>query len=222
MGQLTITLPDDLEAEVREQVNIGNYGSVSDYVRDALRNSSVSKEPTYWRRLELALMLDNNRLLHKLNGDSWGHEPLLEGLQSGYPSAYQDMDEIVSRNPLTHQESEAVYEVLGMYERLQLSVRESKDDDLIKRVEFEGFDGNYEPRLLGFVRFLVQNQQFAHVKPLDKTPSLNSHGGPNMEVYQRMLEVYRPIKASKPFGKYMLTIDEVKKVIAGRIHPENR
>lgn len=221
MGQLTITLPDDLENEVREQVYNGNYGSVSDYVRDALRTSSASKEPTYWRRVELYLQLDNNRLLRKLADEDFGHEWLLEGIQSGYPSTYSHMDEIVSDNPLSLEQTQFVYDVLAMYERMQISVKDVDDKKLQEDVEFDGFDGNNEPRLLGFVHFLVRQQSYAHVRPLDKIPNYKSHM-PMIDVYQRMLEVYNPIKVRKPFGTYKFTLDEVKQILAGRIHPDHR
>lgn len=220
MGQLTITLPDELEAEVREHVARKGYGGVSDFVRDAVRDRLQGLP--YWQRFMAAVTLENNKLLRGLNRPelAWDSENLLVGLQRGYSSEYQDAEHIVATNGLNEEETEFVFDVLHMYDRLQVAVKKAGDAELAEKVLFEGFDGNGDIHKVMFVEFLVNSGRFDFVKPLDTQPSLNSHAPVN-EVYARMLEVFKPLERAKGLGR-TLSVDDVRAVLAARVHPENR
>lgn len=58
MGQMTITLPDELVERVKLQTRKSQYGSYSDFIRDAIRDKLNDGSDTM-----LELMQDNNALL---------------------------------------------------------------------------------------------------------------------------------------------------------------
>lgn len=225
MGQFTITLPDNLEREVREAVLNGDYGSVSDFIRDAIR-LELSQKPRYWERTGLVLSLENNIMLKKLVGDpDLEHNELLDALRKGYTSEYYGAEEIARRDELDAEGTQFVIDVLNMYSSLQYAANVHNMDDEIKDdVIFPGFDGNAGDGYLGYANFLVDNGSFTNVKPLDVTPHLNSHTMVN-EIYERMLSAYKPIFRSKIHGSprdLVLTPEEVKRILNEQIHPENR
>src|SRR3990167_8367382 len=156
------------------------YGGVSDFVRDAVRERLDGQ--SYWQRFTAAVVLENNKLLKTAAGENWSDEELLIGLQQGYVSEYSNSEHIVSADGLDEEETQFVFDVLHMYDRLQLAVKKVSNKELEKEVLFEGFDGNGDIKKLLFVKFLVENGKFDFVKPLDKQPSLNSHSPVN-EIY---------------------------------------
>ena len=224
MAQLTITLPDELEEEVRKNVRKDGYGSVSDFVRDAIKGQ-LSYRPSYWERFIASHVLENNKILKKLSDDSnWGGEELLSALQDGYSSRYSDAEYLVRYDELSPEDAHFVEDVLEMYGQLQHSynLHGKGNKKLEHKVLFEGFDGNAGDGYLGYTNFLVDNGRFAYVKPLDKTPHLNSHSSVNA-MYRRMLDEYKTIKNSRPsYEALVLSLDELKRVLDARIHPENR
>jgi len=223
MGQLTITLPSDLEREIRETVGSQGYGSISDFARDAIKEK-LTQRPKYWERVILTLALENNKLLRTIADDSSleGSE-LLSALQNGYATNYFDIENIARRDELPKEGAEFVMDTLGMYGELQRSVDVHKlSKEIADQTLFEGFDGNAGDGYLGYANFLVDNGRFSYVKPLDKTPHLNSHSQVN-DLYRRMLEEYKNIKGSKPLCAYeVLTRLEVERILGAQIHPENR
>lgn len=224
MGQLTITLPDELEQEVRGAVISGDYGSVSDFIRDAIR-LELSQKPRYWDRVGLVLSLENNLMLKKLV-DERTLEPneLLEALRSGYASDYYDIENIAAHDELDTDGAQFVRDVLDMHTALQYAADIHKMSKKMKdEVLFRGFDGNAGDGYLGYVSFLVDNGNYTYVKPLDKIPHLNSHMQIN-DIYERMLSAYKAIRKAKGYSPphNVLTADEVQQIIGEQIHPENR
>lgn len=225
MGQITITLPDHLEREVRQAVSDGNHGGVSDFVRDAIKNE-LSGRPTYWERFMIVHLLENNKMLKKLTDDNDEPDPeLLESFRRGYASKYAEAESIVSHGELTRGDTDFVYTVLEMYATLQAGFDASGSDDekLAKKVIFEGFDGNAGDGYLGFTNFLVDNGRFTYVRPLDKVAHLNSHSQVN-PMYRRMVREYEAIRDKKrdDFDMKPWSLEEVKRVIAAQIHPDYR
>lgn len=225
MAQLTITLPDNLEQEVRNAVMTGDYGSISDFIRDAIR-LELSQKPRYWERASLVLSLENNLLLKALvDRAKPENNELLEALRRGYSSDYYGIEDIAHRDELSPEGAQFVIDVLNMYSALQYAADIHNLSDKIKEeVVFRGFDGNAGDGYLGYTNFLVDNGSFTNIKPLDKSPHLNSHSMVN-EIYERMLSAYKPIFKSKIHGSprdLVLTPGEVKRILDEQIHPENR
>lgn len=224
MGQLTITLPDSLEQEVRDAVTTGDYGSVSDFIRDAIR-LELSQKPRYWERVALVLSLENNLMLKEMvDENKLEKNELLQALRKGYSSDYYDAEYIASHDELDPEGARFVIDVLDMHSALQHAAEVHNMSDEIKEdVIFRGFDGNAGDGYLGYVNFLVDNGSYTYVKPLDKIPHLNSHMMVN-EIYERMLSAYKPIRKAKVYSarNQTLTADEVKQIVDEQIHPENR
>lgn len=225
MGQLTVTLPDDLEKEIRQKVRQGKYGSVSDFARDAFKDE-LSNRPTFWERFIAVHVLENNKLVKQLTKDSnWGGEELLAALRSGYVGDYSRAEELVYSDVLPVEGSEFVHKVLGMYGELQRGYDQdgNSDEKLGKDVIFEGFDGNAGDGYLGYANFLADNGRYTYVRPLDKVSHLNSHSSHVNDMYRRMLDEYKTIKATRNSYEYTpLTLEEVKCIIAAQTHPEFR
>lgn len=224
MGQLTITLSDSLEQEVRDAVTQGNYGSVSDLIRDAIR-LELSQKPRYWERAALVLSLENNLMLKELvDENTLEKNELLDALRRGYTSNYYDIEYIASQDELHPEGARFVMDVLDMYAALQHAAEVHNMSDTIEDdAIFRGFDGNAGDGYLGYTNFLVDNGRYTYVKPLDKIPHLNSHMMIN-EMYERMLSAYKAIRKSKGYSIHnqVLTVDEVHRIIDEQIHPENR
>lgn len=226
MGQLTITLPDSLENEVRAIVASGSYGSLSDFMRDAIR-LELSQKPRYWERAALVLSLENNLMLKEIvDENKLEKNELLEALRRGYSSNYYDIEYIASHDELDSKGADFVMNVLDMHSALQHAAEvHGMDKKIQDQVVFRGFDGNAGDGFLGYTNFLVDNGRYTYVKPLDSIPHLNSHSMVN-EMYERMLSSYIPIRKAKArnYGArdQVLTAMEVIEILDKQIHPENR
>ena len=216
MSQLTITLPDDLEASIRKYARENGFDSVSDFVRDAT-SRTMSNRPTYWERTYLTHLIEIKK---KLGEDI--NDELLDALRNGYPRYYSFEEIHVTKDELSDEAMNFVERTLGMYAHLQRSYRkfDAKDKELQKDLQFPGFDGNAGDGHLGYLGFLVRNGRFTYVQPLDKGHPINSHSIVT-HIYERMLETYESIKIND-YDDRILTIDEIRLVIDARIHPENR
>lgn len=216
MGQLTITLPDELETKVRKHSREGNYDSVSDFVREVILRAT-SERPTYWERAHLVYLMEiKQRLGEDVN------EELLDALRDGYPKHYSLLDNHILRDELADEEVEFVHNVLQMYADLQSSYNQSKKKDLNikKNISFPGFDGNAGDGHLGYLSFLVKHGRYTYVKPLDKGDAINSHMTIT-SMYERMLSKYNQIKRGV-FDREPLTLDQISTIIKEQIHPEHR
>jgi uncharacterized protein YfbU (UPF0304 family) len=216
MGQLTITLSDESEQKVRNYAIKNGYDSVSDFVRE-VTSQATSGRPNYWERTYLAHLME----IERLQGADINEE-LLDALKSGYSKFYSLAEYSVSRDEMKEDDMEFVMQVLEMYAQLQYSYRESseKDPKIKEQVLFPGFDGNESNGHFGFLHFLVTHGKYSYVKPLDKGHAINSHM-PVTGIYRRMLDEYKTIKRDS-YEHRPLTLAEIKRVLAARIHPENR
>jgi len=216
MGQLTITLSDKLEKQVRDYAAQKGYDSISDLVREVLSRATEGL-PTYWERTFLAHLME----IERLQGADINEE-LLDALKGGYSKFYSHTDYGVSRDEMPENEMEFVMQVLEMYADLQYSYRESteKDDEIEQEIIFEGFDGNAGDNHLGFLQFLVKHGRYSYVQPLDKGHAINSHSHVT-SIYQRMLTEHKGIKRDG-FNHRPLTLAEIKQVLNARVHPDSR
>lgn len=216
MSQLTITLSDELEEQVRNYVREHDYNSISDFTRESLAKA-ISEQPSYWDRTFLVNLME---IKQHLGEDI--NEELLDALRNGYPNFYSLKDYSVTKNELSKKDTDFVFDVLDMYADLQHSydVSIEKDSKIEKDIIFEGFDGNAGDGHLGYLQFLVKHGRYTYVKPLDKGHAINSHSHVT-SIYERMLYNYKSIKRDD-FDRRPLTLDEIRLVVDGRIHPENR
>lgn len=223
MGQLTISIPDKLESKLRAYCE--NRGqTISSLVADVIREKlEAIPSPTYWERVALVMQLKNNRLCNsigqhiggedwekeKTRKDDWELSHALEVLTNGFVDKYEEIfRNEIPPNELSKFRSNYVIEVLTMYENLQQSAYETKNEDVISLVKFPGFDGNKEADLASFARYLQKHNQFQHI--ISDSDDMNSHGlEPN---YRPMLIQYQTILNSKSDQYEPLTVDEIYRI----------
>ncbi|WP_160319199.1 YfbU family protein [Pseudomonas libanensis] len=84
-------------------------------------------------------------------------------------------------------------------------------------VEFRGYDGNNELEYRRAVRYLVNDlDRFESIKDV---ATLNSHS-PVVEMYARMYEVFKPIRAQ--LINRLMGPHEIVAVLQAAVHPSNR
>lgn len=217
MAQLTVSLPDELEQRLRRYCEDHGYQTTSALVSEALREKLEGNQPLdYWQRVSLIVQLENNRLLATLakgkptlDDKDWDFNTAYDALIDGYSDEYNYVFRYVEPGELSKNASKYVVDVLAMYDDLQWSSRENKDEEVKKLVKFPGFDGNHEVGYLGFARYLQKHGRF---ESIDSTfPDMNSHR--MTPDYNSMLKRYQAIRDSKPDHQHNLTIEEIKKII---------
>ena len=201
MAQITISLPDDLDSEIRKTYEEQGFPTVSAFIADAVRQrlTTGGKLP-YWDRVSMTLQLQNNRILMSLLGDKpliedkdWHLHRTYEVIEEGYEKEYGDIFGGVDKDGLSVAAANFVYDILDMYRDLQWSATEAGDQALIDAFAFVGFDGNRDYRLIGFTQHLMSHGRWEIVK-LKQEHQLNSHGlEPD---YRSMLSRYNNVRKS--------------------------
>ena len=222
MGQITITLSDDLENSIRSYVSNKGYTSISDFIREAASNA-LYESPSFWERSILIKLME----LQKASGLNINEEAL-GALVGGYSIFYPKAD-IGPSDEMSEEDMRFVMDILDMYRWLQFSYRElddkDKDDQLAERVKFRGFDGNASDGYLAFTRFLQENNRWLDLELATDNDGLNSHMPVN-DMYARMLSEYKKYKwrglEVDLSGPKPLTLEQLKEIIDARIHPDNR
>jgi len=127
-------------------------------------------------------------------------------LQNGYRLHYDDLCGHLDKNEFSEEAALEVIAILSMFEAIQDSVEkigavEGVED---RMVQFAGFDGTNECEQLGYLYFLVdQQERFRHVV---KKRDYNSHA-PLLGKYREMLSRY------KKLGNPKLLIGEEIKIL---------
>lgn len=153
------------------------------------------------------------KILARLYPDEADHyNKLMEIVESGYTFLYGELEEMTISSEMTVAECQYVYDVLDMFRFLKVSFRELKDKEGLKPedVQFNGFDGNNESRMLSFAEFLKQQGKWQ--TPLDGTGDLNTHC-PTTHRYRAMLEKWNALSEE---DKHYMTAAQIKEVIAAR------
>jgi uncharacterized protein len=105
------------------------------------------------------------------------------------------------------------------YDKLSKGDKEQLEKDvgpLGKNVRFPGFDGNNEPHI-HIARYMID--VMSHRFESFKGRNLNSHH-PSVEGYQRMYEVFEPMRAAL-VGRE-LNLAEMTAILKAWVHPERR
>ncbi|HYE28842.1 MAG TPA: YfbU family protein [Allosphingosinicella sp.] len=102
-------------------------------------------------------------------------------------------------SPLTREHQEFVVDILQIYRLLQDAELEGMAAADGRGADFPGFDGNYETKLMGYARHLVEHEQrFTSVRTVSR--DYNSHW-PTVESYARMIAAWdrqgRPLRLSR-------------------------
>lgn len=171
------------------------------------------------RNIELGdadrLILANQyEILAELKDDE--HYALMaETLRAGHKWLYDQYFDSLSEN-LSDAETQHVLGILGIYGDLKSSYDDLADKSGIdaNEVNFPGFDGNNECELLSFANSLIKHRRFEVT--LGKA-ARNSHM-PTTAIYSRMIEKW--MELGQP--RYPYSKEVIQKILAARIHPDNR
>lgn len=129
---------------------------------------------------------------------------ILEKLDTGNLAYYSKCREVVENgyeldygwitghivDPIAPEACREVVDILEMYDFLQRSYDRLEDKEGIEEwmIEFQGFDGNNEPELIGYAEFIMEkNGQFQSVR---HNEDLNSHM-PSISRYRDMLQKWK-------------------------------
>jgi len=119
-----------------------------------------------------------------------------------------------SRNPFTETDRNLVYDILQVYENLQLAEDEKKVT-VAEPAKFAGFDGNHETKHMAYVRSLISDQgKWTYLRVSGK--DFNSHC-PMIETYTRMVEAWQAL--GEPHD---LTAAQYQAIVDARVHPSRR
>jgi uncharacterized protein YfbU (UPF0304 family) len=121
--------------------------------------------------------------------------------ESGWPAADLPGFErltAAARDPLTGKDQTFVLDVFTIYQLLQDAGDEGMTAEDGQGVEFPGFDGNHEPRLMSYALHLQREDRFTCVR--SASPDYNSHW-PMAETYRNMVGAWhrqgRPTRLSR-------------------------
>ncbi len=218
MAQITVSLPDELVDELREVVDKQiHYSTISDYVRDALREKLEGMN--YWQRVTLISTLRNNKILQGIAKKvgatelkDWDYELSAKALEEGLVSEYRENFQGIYQEEFSVADAHFVIDVFAMYDDLQQATDRLKDKSLIDRTVFHGYDGNNHYYHLGYARFVVEDQKrFDDLRFMSK--DLNSHSIVSIDRYKTMLPRWKEIRSrSNGLGR-LLTKDEILEIL---------
>jgi hypothetical protein len=132
--------------------------------------------------------------------DSAYYQKLKTILERGYKLHYQDLLPHIDEDEFSDKDAREVIGILGMFEVLQDSLANVGDMEGVEdyMLRFAGFDGNNESDQLGYLRFLVKQQErFKHV--VADLRDYNSHA-PLLTAYRKMLERYERLGSPRLLG----------------------
>lgn len=207
MSQITISLPDELVDRCRALSDQEGYSTLSDFVREALRNRvERTITPSYTERVILNLLLE---VQDKLEGNT-SNKLFREAIENGFKSEYSFyMTQLAYKDEFEPNKARFVYDVFQCYEEIQRSAVELKDKELTKKVIFPGYDGNNETDYMAFAQFLVKREQYAHLDGAGE--NMNSHFM-TIHYYGQMLERWRRISQNKSLP-IQFTKEEIKLIL---------
>lgn len=251
MKTLTVRMPDrDYDELARIAGSRGT--TLSDLARDTLAgltrvNDEDGRAPSeapatldVVTRHQLALL--HKILAHVIDDPGGDGDPTeldrARVLEQGYVEEYDN--EFGAIEPeLSRRESDWVMDVLEMFNNLESSFQILTDAERAflgehaeHRVTFRGFDLNdrLESRLLGYARHQIEQGKWETLaKHFDRDRDRGNSHSPRYDVYDRMLEVYRPIWKAKlreadTFDReaYQFKVEEISRIIAAAVHPSRR
>lgn len=133
-------------------------------------------------------------------------------LENGYVARYDDVLHAVRLDELSPDDTRFVEDVLDMFSALQRFEQDGGKVTDRYWIDFKGFDGNNEPELMSYTRFLVEREErweYLGIK------NFNSHSRMR-DLYERMLDVWHAIDSAK---RHSLTAEQVEAVLAAVNHP---
>lgn len=155
----------------------------------------VFKRLVLTNQYRILALVDDER-----NADYW--ERAADVAEDGWPvESLPGFDRLAeaAEDPLTRDDQEFVLDIFQIYQLLQDAADKGMAAADGRGVDFPGFDGNYETKLMGYARHLVDHEQrFVSVRTMG--PGFNSHW-PTVETYTGMIAAWdrqgRPLRLSR-------------------------
>ncbi|MEN2427267.1 YfbU family protein [Chromobacterium vaccinii] len=158
-----------------------------------------------------------SRLDDSANADEYAE--VAEQLRDGHAFLYDGFLDGVLSDVLDENTVDHVCTTLQLFSTLKDSYEklspEEKDTIDKKEVTFAGFDGNNETDMMLFAQALAKARRFSNT--LGERGDLNSHS-PTRDLYGRMIQAWKDL--DKPH--YPLTAEQIRQIVAARIHPSRR
>lgn len=163
-------------------------------------------------KIERWLLMHQYIILDKLYPDN-GYSMAVQVMENGYELHYDMITQFLDDDTMSLEECREVIDILAMFDFMDRYIKSHTSDPEIdeKVVKNIGFDGNYEGKQWGYLRFLVEEEE--RFNWLDYALRFNTHF-PVLETYRRMLVEYD--KSSTP---HQLTKDDMKRIISARNNP---
>lgn len=122
------------------------------------------------------------------------HEERREILDSGFEGLYDDV--LVSNEFTSKKICLETFDILDMNRSINRAI-DSLDDETkkeldLKKIAFEGFDGNHDDHY-GFAKFLLEKKDL-YTSELDNIKSLNSHDMTSIDKYRMMLLIRQELR----------------------------
>jgi uncharacterized protein YfbU (UPF0304 family) len=164
-------------------------------------------------KVERRILANQYRILAALNkSEAKGYKEMAEALENGYELHYDDPN--VYDDTLSTDECREVLDILSMHDEMRMSAEASGVDP--KVVAFDGFDGNNEPKQMGYAAYYCGLEQ-GHFKQLaGKAFDFNSHME-RMPKYRAMLREWRALReAMKKTGGHWVpfTKAELERILS--------
>jgi uncharacterized protein YfbU (UPF0304 family) len=121
-------------------------------------------------------------------------------LERGYKLHYPDLLLHIDEDDFSDKGAREVIRILGMFEVIQDSLANVGSVEGVENhmLRFAGFDGNNEADQLGYLHFLVEQQErFKHV--VANLRDYNSHA-PLLTTYRKMLGLYERLGSPRLLG----------------------
>jgi uncharacterized protein YfbU (UPF0304 family) len=158
---------------------------------------------TTFERLSL---LNQYRILEKVDPDNISHKHACEILQSGYTLEYgHELLNGIDPDEMSEDDCGEVRDILDLYRALKKAHRELPEGTLTtKDAEFPGFDGNEESKQFAYTKFLIEDQ-----KKWGESQALNSHWPGNLQRLRTRVAAWK-----ESANKWELTAEDVKRILS--------
>lgn len=245
---LNVRVEDWVHEGLKERAD-GEGVTLSEYVRDLLlaEVSPVHQPPGDQAAAESLSIRDRQlfALLHRIlgrvlpddandvDGDRDYQLERAEILEQGFTREYR-VEVAGFRTELSVRDCDRVNEILTMFSVLTHSLAQldpaDRDDDLVRRLQYRGFDHNdpLESHMAAYVRYQLQDEDNwpdlrAQIAETDRG---NSHA-PTLQAYLRMLSTYRKIMAGRQERIHrqdylLLSREDLQQIADAKIHPSRR
>lgn len=135
---------------------------------------------------ERLILLNQYRILQKLDPDDKTWAELEKVLSSGYAGEYGRMLDGIDPHEMSSEQCAWVRHVLDMFRALHVPELKLNKDD----IRFPGFDGNEEGEQYSYMLHLRETRRWPEsLHPDDPSYNLNTHT-PVSDVYNEMLEIW--------------------------------